>query len=209
MLVGLGGVPAAQAAQAAPATQDPAWYAGVGVGRADAKRTTSWAQTMDAALLTGGFTSSTLVDSHGTAWKLFGGYQFSEIFAVEAGYHDLGRYTGSTTIAAPRASLASGTWDASAASIAAVATLPIVNRLSAIAKGGLAVTRLKVSFTGPVAFSPNETRVQPLLGAGLKFDFTKQFAVRGEFERFNNVGDGDKTGQTPINVWSVSAQYRF
>ena len=51
--------------------------------------------------------------------------------------------------------------------------------------------------------------MQPLLGLGVKFDFNKQFSMRGEFERFNKVGDGDKTGQTPINVWSLSAQFRF
>jgi hypothetical protein len=51
--------------------------------------------------------------------------------------------------------------------------------------------------------------MQPLLGLGLKFDFTKAFGVRGEWERFNNVGDGSTTGQTPMNVWTLSGQFRF
>jgi OOP family OmpA-OmpF porin len=200
---GFGDVPGVHAAD------EPAWYAGAGVGRANATKTTSWAQTNDATQLTGGFTSSTLIDSHGTAWKLFGGYQFNETLALEAGYHELGRYTGSTTVTAPAASVGTGNWDASAVSIAAVATFPVVNRLSGFVKGGLAATRLNVNFSGPVSYSRNETRVQPLLGLGVKFDFNKQFGVRGEIERFNNVGDGSTTGQTPINVFSVSGQYRF
>jgi hypothetical protein len=35
------------------------------------------------------------------------------------------------------------------------------------------------------------------------------FGLRAEFERFNNVGDGSDTGQSPIHVWSLSAQVRF
>lgn len=191
------------------AADDPGWYAGAGIGRTDVKKTSSWTQVTDAALFRSGFTSNTLIESHDTAWKLYGGYQFNEHFAVEGGYHDLGQFKGTTIVSAPAASTAGGKWAAYAGSIAAVGSYPIAGRFSVLAKAGLAVTRLKVDLPVPTPFSPSATRVQPLLGLGVKFDFNKQFAMRGEFERFNNVGDGDRTGQTPINVWSVSAQYRF
>jgi len=67
---------------------------------------------------------------------------------------------------------------------------------------------LKVDVPGAL-YSPSATRVQPLLGVGLKFDFNKTFGVRAEFERFSNVGDGSSTGQSPIYVWSAGAQVRF
>lgn len=191
------------------AADDPAWYAGIGIGRSDVKRGSSWSQVTDAALLRSGFTSNTLIDSHDTAWKLYGGYQFNENFAVEAGYHDLGRFRGTAVVSAPVASTPGGNWVAYAGSLSAVGTYPVFNRFSIIGKAGLAVTRLKVDLPLPASFTPSATRVQPLLGLGVKFDFNKQFGLRGEFERFNNVGDGNRTGQTPINVWSVSAQYRF
>jgi hypothetical protein len=38
---------------------------------------------------------------------------------------------------------------------------------------------------------------------------TKAIGPRGEFERFNNVGDGSTTGQSAVHAWSVSALYRF
>ncbi len=189
------------------AADDPAWYVGAGVGRADAKRTNSWANQTDAILLTRGIASSTLIDSHETAWKLFGGYQFNDIIAAEVAYNDLGRFKGVTSISVPApASTAGGTWDASAISVSAVATYQLASRFGFLFKGGLAVTRLNASVS---QFSANETRVQPLLGVGVKFDATKTIGIRGEFERFNNVGDGDKTGQSVINVWSVSALFRF
>jgi OmpA-OmpF porin, OOP family len=187
-----------------------AWYAGAGVGRSDVTRPNSWASQNDAALLTRGTTSSTLIDSHDTAWKLFGGYQFNEFIAVEAGYQDLGRFKGTSTVTVPApASTASGSWDAAAASVAAVATYPLANRFGVLFKAGLAVTRRNVNVSAPAQNSLNETRVQPLLGVGVKFDATKTIGIRGEFERFNNVGDGSTTGQSPLNVWSVSALYRF
>jgi OOP family OmpA-OmpF porin len=196
-------------APAIQAADDPAWYAGIGVGRTDVKKTSSWTQVTDATLLTNGITSSTLIDSHDTAWKLFGGYQFNENFAVEAGYHDLGRFKGVTAVTAPAASTVSGRWDVYGGSVAAVGIYPVFNRFSVFGKAGLALTRLKVDVPTTIPFSPSGTRVQPLLGVGVRFDATKAIGLRAEFERFNNVGDGDRTGQTPINVWSVSAQYRF
>ncbi len=202
MVAGLGGAPGLHAADEA------GWYAGAGVGRSDVKRASSWTQVTGANLLARGLVSSTVIESHGTAWKLFGGYQFNENLAVEGGYHDLGRLKGLTVITAPASTLA-GRWDAYAASVAVVGSYPVVNRFAVFAKGGLALSRLTVDVPAPALYSPSATRVQPLLGVGVKFDFMKSFGVRGEFERFNNVGDGSTTGQSAVNVWSVSAQYRF
>jgi OmpA-OmpF porin, OOP family len=208
-VLGTAAMPAAVSA-AQPIANDPAWYAGGGIGRSDVKRSNSWANQTDALLrANSGITSSTLIESHDTAWKLFGGYQFNDIVAVEVGYHDLGKLKGVTTITAPAPGTAAGTWEASALSVSAVATYGITDRFGFLIKGGLAATRLKANVSSPAPFSANETRVQPVLGVGVKFDFTKAIGVRAEFERFNNIGDGATTGQSPFQVWSVSGLYRF
>lgn len=206
--IGLVAVASVGGAPGAWAADEPAWYIGAGGGRSDASKTSSWSQVTAGTLATRGLISTTLIDSHDTAWKLFGGYQFNENFALEGGYHDLGRFKGTTTIVAP-ASTTAGTWDVAAVSIAVVGTYPLPNRFAVFGKAGLAATRLKVDDPVPTGYSPSANRVQPLLGLGLKFDFTKKFGVRGEWERFNNVGDGSTTGQTPMNVWTLSAQFRF
>ena len=46
-------------------------------------------------------------------------------------------------------------------------------------------------------------------GVGLEYMFTDTFGMRGEFERFVTVGDDATTGQTNINVWTVSGLVRF
>ena len=192
------------------AADDSSWYIGAGFGTSDAKRTTSWGQQADVALLANGITSSTLVESHATAWKFFAGYQFDQNFALEGGYTDLGKFNGTTTVTAPAAGLATGKWQArSPLNLAVVGSYPIKDRFSVLGKLGLAVTKVTASITPPAPASLSATRVQPLLGVGLKYDFTKAFAVRGEFEHFNNVGDGSNTGQTTIHMWSLSGQYRF
>ena len=196
-------------AQCALAADDAGWYVGAGGGRGELKRPGSFGQVETGILAqTRGVISTTMIDSHETAWKIFGGYQFNENFAVEAAYHDLGSFKGVTTITAPAASVAPGKWDATAGSLAAVGMYPLVKGLSLMGKAGLAVTDLKVSVPGAL-YSPSVTRVQPLLGVGLKYEFNKTFGVRAEFERFNNVGDGSDTGQSPIHFWSLGAQVRF
>lgn len=197
-------------ANAAQTADEPAWYVGVGAGKGEAKRTNSWANQTDAALAVRGITSSTLIDGHHTAWKFFGGYRFNDLIALEAGYQDLGSYSGNTTVTVPAPrSTVGATWDASAFSLAAVASYPLTERFGILFKGGLAATRLKVEVPSPAQFSANETRVQPLLGIGVKFNINREIGVRTEFERFNNVGNGSTTGQSNINVWSISGLYRF
>jgi OOP family OmpA-OmpF porin len=195
--------------QYAGAADDAGWYVGAGGGRSEVQRPGSFGQVETGILQqTRGISSTTQIDSHDTAWKIFGGYQFNENFAVEAAYHDLGSFKGVTTITAPAASVAPGKWDATAGSLAAVGMYPLVKGLFVMGKAGLAVSELKVSVPGAL-YSPSVNRVQPLLGVGLKYEFNKMFGLRAEFERFNNVGDGSDTGQSPIHVWSLGAQVRF
>ena len=43
------------------------------------------------------------------------------------------------------------------------------------------------------AYSPSNSRVNPMLGIGIRFDMTKKIGLRAEFEHYNNVGEGGKT----------------
>src|SRR5665647_3765154 len=64
---------------------DSGWYAGANVGRSSAK--------IDDARISSGFTSATITDDdRSSGYKIFGGYQFNQYFAVEGGYFDLGNF---------------------------------------------------------------------------------------------------------------------
>jgi OOP family OmpA-OmpF porin len=191
------------------AAGDSAWYLGAGGGQAHVKKTSSWSEQTDAALRTQGLTSNTQIESNESAWKIFGGYQFNENWAAEAAYNKLGNFKGTSTITAPVAAAPGGTWEVYAVSLTAVGIYPFANRYAVFGKLGLAGTRLTVSLASPANYNPSATRVQPLLGVGARFDVTKAIGIRAEFERFNNVGDGSTTGQSGMNVYSLSGQYRF
>jgi OOP family OmpA-OmpF porin len=198
------------------AAEELPWYGGIGVGHADVKRPGSWAERVDGSLRAQGVTSTTSISTGDTAWKLFGGYQFNGNLGVEAAYSKLGKFGGVSSVTAPAAGTGTGTWDASAFSLAAVGTFPIhENRLSAIGKLGLAYTKLDVSVAArgvggaTAVVNPSNDRTNLMLGVGLRFDLTKRVALRAEWEHYNNVGDGSTTGQSAIDVWSLNAQFRF
>lgn len=209
LLLSIGASAQAHAAKEAP------WYGGISLGRGEAKRTGSWAEQADLSFRSQGVTSRTTVGTGDTAWKMFGGYQFDENLGIEASYARLGKFNGNSTVTAPGAGIGSGTWEADAFAVAATGSLPFQeNRAAAFAKLGLAYTRLSVSATAAgggtsAAFSPSNDRINPMLGVGIRFDMTKKIGLRAEFEDYNNVGEGGKTGQSAVEMLSIGMQYRF
>lgn len=197
------------------AAEEAPWYGGISLGHGEAKRTGSWAEQTDLSFRGQGVTSLTTISTGSSAWKMFGGYQFDENFGVEASYARLGKFNGTSTVTAPAAGTGSGKWEADAFSVAAIGTLPIhENRVAAFGKLGLAYTRLSVSATATgggtaAAFSPSNDRINPMLGVGIRFDLTKKVGLRAEFEHYNNVGEGGKTGQSSVEMLSIGMQYRF
>jgi hypothetical protein len=48
-----------------------------------------------------------------------------------------------------------------------------------------------------------------VIGLGVKFDAADTVELRAEFERYKNVGDDDKTGESDVDVLSVGAVMKF
>lgn len=195
----LGLVAAVAASPAAVhAQQDAGFYLGASVGRAHAK---------DACESTGPLVVVTACDEKDTSWKLFGGYQFNRNFALEGGYVDFGKVTASGTVLGVPVSARA---EANAFELLAVGTLPLTDRFSLYGKAGL--FRWDAKAEGTVLGITVRERAKDIdltFGAGLKYHFTRNVAGRLEFQRYNNVGDEDRTGQVDINIWSIGLQVRF
>lgn len=131
------------------------------------------------------------IDNKDNAWKAFGGYQFNRYFAVEGGYVDLGQ------VSLPGATLDSKAWQGSA-----VGSLPLTEKFALTGKLGLAQTETRVSGFG------SDDNTDPTYGLGLRYDFTRQFGLRGEWERFR-LGGGPVTGKSDTDLYSVNAVFRF
>ncbi len=130
-----------------------------------------------------GIGESRLDDRSDTAVKVFGGYQFNPNFAIEGGYHDLGK-ARSADVTALEASFV-GSWE-------------LGNRYALL--GRIGVYRSETSGFG--------TNLGPVFGLGASYDLTRNATFRLEWQRFDKLGP-DTLPQLDIDVLSIGALYRF
>ena len=156
-------------------------------------------------------------DNKDTGFKVYAGTQINPIFGVEATYFDLGKYTGnSTAFNGATVVPTSISGDATAWGLAAVLTAP-TNMTSVFGtsfglfgKLGLVRSRLSTNVSGlGFASHQKESSTGANFGVGVKYDFAKNFSVRAEWERLNNVGDNATTGDTKINFLSAGIAFKF
>jgi len=175
-------------AQIQPTVTGTGFYGGLGagVGRTDINDS--------------GIAGST--DKKDGVWKLFGGYQFNRYFAVEGGYVDLGK----ASINGPQgvASTDSNAWQ-----IGAVGGLPLSPQFAFTGKLGLAraSTDGGGSING-VPFSASDHNTAPTYGLGMRYDFTKSVALRGEWERFRLKNAGF-SGKSDADLFTLNALFKF
>jgi OOP family OmpA-OmpF porin len=138
----------------------------------------------------------TCCDDTDTAGKILGGYQFSRNFDLEAAYADLGQAKSGNV-----------TFGATGFEGAGVGMLPLGRSgFSALARGGLFIWKTELKAPGA---SNDATGTSLTYGLGLKFDFNRDFAGRLEWQRYKDVGDVNKTGQSDIDFIGVSLMYRL
>lgn len=195
-------------ASTAALADDSGWYIGGNAGK-------STARIDDARIISGlmsqGVTSATISDSdRDNGYKLFGGYQFNNNFALEAGAYDLGNFGFKAT------TVPSGTFTGNAnvrgLNLDLIGTLPLTERFSVFGRVGAnyAETRDTFSGTGLVAVVnpyPSAHEINPKIGLGVQYALTKALAMRAEVERFRiNDAVGNKGD---IDLVSVGLVYRF
>lgn len=187
---------------------DSYWYIGGSIGQSAA---TIDDQQIQASLLTGGFTTTSLVDDdHDQGFKLFGAYRFGPHFAIEGGYFDLGEF-GFTATTLPAGTL-TGTAEFSGFNLDAVGFLPLSERFTAFGRIGYNAADAEVAFAGTGAVivtmpsaSGSESGLK--MGIGLEYEFTERFAGRVEAERYQ-VGDA-LGNEGDIDLFTLGVVYRF
>jgi len=184
------------------------YYGGLSIGQSRAKIDEP---RITASLLAAGLTTTAMTrDESDTAFKLFGGYQFNRNFALEGGYFNLGKF-GFTSTTTPAGTL-DGQIKLQGLNLDLVVTLPLTERLSAIARIGAQHARARDTFSGTGAVSvvnpnPSRTETNYKYGAGLQYAFSPSFLLRGEAERYRiNDAVGNHGG---VNVFSLSLVFPF
>jgi OOP family OmpA-OmpF porin len=140
----LGVVALALIASSHAVADDDGWYLGANAGESraniDNPRITS-------GLLSEGFDVTTLRDQDNHfGYKLFGGYQFLEYFALEGGYFDLGRF-GFDARTLPPGGLA-GDLKLRGANLDALGIVPFTQKFAAFARIGYDYASTKDNFAG-------------------------------------------------------------
>jgi OOP family OmpA-OmpF porin len=134
-------------------------------------------------------------DERNTAWRVFGGYRFNRYFAAELGYHDFGKadYDG-------------GDVKSNAAELDGIAAWPIgATPFSVYGKAGVYRGETKVEGL----FSGKKHNTDFTYGAGAQYDWTRNVSVRGEWQRYQNMGVAELGGQHDVDVIGVNVVYRF
>ena len=151
--------------------------------------------------------SASPCDSSDTGFRAFGGYQFHRNFALELGIASLGK-------APPDAEIQRTARDveatASALDLLAIGFVPVSERVRLYGKLGIYTALVKTTGTSSIPFLgipatvENDQRFHDAtFGAGVEFRLTPRFALRGDWQRYNNLGE------SALDVASIGALYRF
>jgi len=134
--------------------------------------------------------NATNCDEDETAYKAFGGYQFHKNLAAEAGFQYFGMFgrdsQGISTTALDATLV--GSW-------------PVMNQLSVYGKAGLYFASMKSK-----PLSEDNTGI--VYGAGVEYALSRELGLRGEWQRYNNVGGGSLGFNTDIDVISAAVVWR-
>jgi OmpA-OmpF porin, OOP family len=130
-----------------------------------------------------------------TAWKVLGGYRFNRYLAAEATYVDWGEATASNSAGAQALARQQSY------GLAAVGTLPLGERFELFGKAGFLMTEQETetrNVASPRTVNRDESELH--YGLGAKYAFTKNWALRGEWEN---------TDKLKVELLSIGVEYRF
>ncbi len=152
----------------ASAAEGP-WYVGAGTGSTD-------------------MNESGLDDDSGT--KFYGGYQFTDRYALEGGHTDLGSFGFDVPF------FGGGDIDVDGIQVAGVASFPLKDRFSIFGKAGVYMWDADISV--PVLGSGSDDGTDIMYGFGLNYG-ADNWGIRGEWEHFDEVD---------VDMLSVGVIYR-
>ncbi len=187
---------------------DKGWFIGVNLGQSAANIDDD---SIRANLENSGFDVNALnQDRRDLGYKLYAGYKFSQYFALEGGYFDLGSF-GFNTNTLPVSDYAGNTgltgWN-----LDLVGMLPISERWSALARVGVTRndTKTRFSSNGLINTAVNnqdDSYSKHKFGLGVQYNISDAFTVRLEAERYRMDDLVGNNGD--LDLYSLGLMYRF
>lgn len=171
-------------------------YLGFSAGRADVDESIAIPGLIDPG---GSF------DGKDGAFKLFGGYQVNQNFALEAAFVDLGDVTYSGFFTGPTITgpVSGGRIQNSGFNLSAVGVVPLGQSFVLFGKVGMFLWYSEATdVTGGFAFRSEEDGSDLSLGLGASFAIGPKASLRAEWERF-------EISNTDVDLVTVGFAFRF
>ena len=185
-------------------------YVGIGVGQGNASL-----PSVSTSVLGLAFTGASDKTSD-TAYKLYGGYQFTPNWGVEVGYNDLGnKYSVAGALAGTpyNATYKMDNWY-----VAATGTLPLQGGFSLLAKLGVSANKVSggqiCSGATCASFAADDSKTDVMVGVGAQYTFMNNWAARLEYENYGKMSGDDiwgtgGSGALKADAWNISVNYAF
>ena len=173
---------------------DTGFYVGGGLGRVE---------TREFCVFIGGGAC----DQKDTSWNVFVGYQVNRHLAFELGYVDLGE-SHTTGLLAGIPSTAR--FDTTAIEFLALGMLPLTDAFTIYGKFGLYRYETDSFETGAITRETRAKDTEFTFGLGAQYSFTRNVAVRAEWQRYLEVGSGVVgMPKTDSGVTRVTGRFMF
>ncbi len=149
------------------------------------------------------------------AYRIGGGYQFTQNLGIEASYAIMGSVTASGILSSPPG-VAALTLDVKPKTlqVAAIGTIPVTDAFSLLGKLGVARTSIDSTATclgscaAPSA-SLSATSTKLAYGIGAQYELSKGFGFRAQYEYLGEVGDANTTGTAKLSLISAGFILKF
>jgi OmpA-OmpF porin, OOP family len=163
-------------------------YLGIGFGTAKGSADTAGASFLSEYF--GSTVTSVTSDDTDSTLRLLAGIKLNKLVGIEFNYADLG--TGTITVTDNVATFTTDRYKASldGFGLALVINPPFTNKLSGLIKFGLFAWNSDITSnidfggsTGIVSIKTSESGTAPMFGLGMSYRISRNFGIRGEFER--------------------------
>lgn len=130
-------------------------------------------------------------DNSDTTAKVHVGYQFNPNIGMEVGYVSFGTIFKSND----SASAAYARQKANALTVSAIGSINLTELFDIYGRVGAARYDTKGSGMVQGVRVKDKDGFTPLLGAGVKFNLTENFALRGEYQVYTNISNSNRDGK--------------
>jgi OOP family OmpA-OmpF porin len=186
------------------------WYGGLNLG---SSRLRVDGGDLNGVFARQGITGATTIDKSDTAWGLNLGYRIDKTWAVEGSYESLGRFKYSTPTTAPAVDSITGKYKAHAWSFAGLGYVPLGSGWSLYGKAGLARTTAQLDAAsqtgGTLPAGAKDSNTGLLLGAGVNYDFGRNWYAKLGWDRYTRVGSATSTGRGDVDVFGAGIGWHF